>query len=393
MSARSPRNLLRFRSYFPEPGTPPAQLEVPEESKDAPPPCVEVIEYDAKEERAVKLKKIEDAFGCRDSGKVAWINVEGLNDLPMFKRMAEHFHIHPLALEDVFHTGQRPKVEDYAGHLFIVTQMVYFDDKRGALHAEQVSIFLGKSTVISIQEEATTDVFDPVRQRILGGNQQIRSQGPDYLAYALLDAVTDHLFPLLEEVGEDLEDIEDRLLTHPTKECLNHLHQIKRMLLLVRRSAWPQRELISALMRDESGIIKPQTKVYLRDCYDHLVQVMDIIENYREMAASLMEIYLSAISIRTNEIMRVLTVISSIFIPLTFIAGVYGMNFDKDAGPWSMPELKSPWGYAICWAVMICIAGGQLFYFWRRGWLKSAEGGAAEPAPLVDEKAAGKQGA
>ncbi len=346
------------------PGTLPTTTGTPEV-----PPVVEFIEYNREHVEARRVSELEEVFHCRDNDRVSWINIEGLGDVPLFRRLAEHFHLHPLALEDVFHTSQRPKVEDYAGHLFIVTQMVYEDGKTGTLCAEQVSLFLSKENLISIQEEALQDVFEPVRQRILGGNAQIRSQGPDYLAYALLDSVIDHFFPLLEDVGEALEELEDDLLAKPGKDCLARLHTIKRSLLLLRRSIWPQRELINALMRDESGIIQEGTKPYLRDCYDHLVQIMDIIENYREMAASLMDIYLSAISIRTNDIMRVLTVISSIFIPLTFIAGVYGMNFDKDAGPLSMPELRHPYGYVVCWTVMLAIAFIQLFIFWRKGWL------------------------
>ncbi len=358
---------MRSTNYHP-PGTSPATLTLPPDAAQGP-PVIEVIEYNNEHENARRVKSIDETFTCRDNGLVSWINIEGLNDVPMFRRLAEHFHLHPLALEDVFNTSQRPKVEDYPGHLFIVAQMVYEDEKAQELRSEQVSIFLLKDNVISIQEEATQDVFEPVRQRILGGQGQIRSLGADYLAYALLDGVVDHFFPLLEDVGESLEELEDDLLAKPSKECLERLHTLKRSLILLRRAAWPQRELMNQLMRDQTGIIRDATKPYLRDCYDHLVQIMDIIENYREMAASLMDIYLSAISIRTNDVMRVLTVISSIFIPLTFIAGVYGMNFDKDAGPLSMPELKNPYGYAICMAIMALIAIGQLFIFWRKGWL------------------------
>lgn len=358
-----------FKTHYDKPGTAPATLKAPEES-DPKATVIEYIEYNKDREKARRVKQIEDVFQCRDSGMVSWINIEGLGDVPLFRKLGEHFKLHPLALEDVFNTSQRPKVEDYPGHLFIVLQMVYADEKSAEICSEQVSLFLSNDNVISIQEEATQDVFEPVRQRILAGNPHLRSQGPDYLAYALIDAVVDHFFPLLEDVGEDLEELEDDLLTKPSKECLQRLHGIKRTLIMLRRAVWPQREMLSALMRDQTGIIKDSTKPYLRDCYDHLVQIMDIIENYREMSASLMDIYLSAISIRTNDIMRVLTVITSIFIPLTFIAGVYGMNFDKDAGPLSMPELKHPYGYAICIGIMCVIAFGQLFFFWRKGWLR-----------------------
>lgn len=358
-----------LKTRYQPPGSSPSVVTLPPGTNDLP-PVIELIEFNRDTEKASRLKKIDEIFGCRDNGLVSWVNIEGLGDVPMYQRMADHFHLHPLAIEDVFNTGQRPKVEDYPGHLFIVAQMVYADEKTEEVCAEQVSMFLGKDLLISIQEEADQDVFEPVRHRILGGNEQIRGGGADYLAYALLDAVTDHFFPLLEDVGESLEDLEDELLDRPTKASLEKLHNIKRTLLLLRRAAWPQRELLNNLQRDQTGIITAPTKVYLRDCYDHLVQIMDIIENYREMASSLMDIYLSAISIRTNDIMRVLTVISAIFIPLTFVAGVYGMNFDKDAGPLSMPELRWKYGYAICIFVMALIAFGQLFIFWRKGWLK-----------------------
>lgn len=358
-----------LKTRYQPPGTSPTVITLPASASDQP-PVIELIEFNRETEKASRLTKIDEIFDCRDNGLVSWVNIEGLGDIPMFQRMATHFHLHPLAIEDVFHTGQRPKVDDYPGHLFIVAQMVYADEKTEEIRAEQVSLFLGKDLLISIQEEADQDVFEPVRLRILGGNEQIRGGGADYLAYALLDAVTDHFFPLLEGVGESLEDLENELLDRPTKASLEKLHHIKRTLLLLRRAAWPQRELLNNLQRDQTGLITPPTKVYLRDCYDHLVQIMDMIENYREMTSSLMDIYLSGISIRLNDIMRVLTVISSIFIPLTFIAGVYGMNFDKDAGPLSMPELRKPYGYVICLAVMALIAFGLLFIFWKKGWLE-----------------------
>ena len=353
-----------------------ARQDSPDLIASAPPatgeakPEIELIEYDAATEHAKKLTDIADVFDCRDNALVSWVNLGGLGDPAMYQRMADHFHIHPLAIEDVFNTNQRPKVEDYPGHLFIVTQMVYVDDKSGEICAEQVSMFLGKNILISIQEEPDQDVFEPVRHRILSGNEEIRSSGADHLAYSLLDAVTDHFFPLLESVGDELEDLETELLQNPTKRSVEKLHHTKRTLLLLRRVAWPQRELVSALQRDQTGLITQATKMYLRDCYDHLVQVMDMIENYREMASSLMDIYLSAISIRTNNIMRVLTIISVIFMPLTFLAGVYGMNFDPSAGPLSMPELKKPLGYVTCLAVMALIALGQLLFFWKKGWLR-----------------------
>jgi magnesium transporter len=229
-------------------------------------------------------------------------------------------------------------------------------------------MFLGKNFLITIQEDVG-DVFEPVRTRIRNGRGFARSMKNDYLAYALIDAVVDHFFPALEMLGDEIEDLETELLDHPSRECVMRLHELKRTLLHLRRAAWPEREIVNALSRDESGLVCKETKMFLRDCYDHLIQIMDVIESYRDLTTGMMDLYLSSLGIRTNEIMRVLTVVTTIFIPLTFIAGVYGMNFSPEAGRFSMPELRQPYGYAACLTLMLAVAVGMIFFFRKKRWL------------------------
>jgi magnesium transporter len=350
-----------FHKRFHAPGTPPATL-VPAESISGEPPKITLIEYDAAGFEERKLARIEEAFVCRDNGKTSWINIDGLSDPELLRALGRHFGLHPLALEDVLNVGQRPKIEEYNGHFFMVAQMTYLD-AGGAVEGEQVSLFLGPNFLITIQEEATRDLFEPVRQRLRSGRGVIRGMGHDYLAYALVDALVDHFFPILERIGEGIEEMEDELLAAPTRESVGRLHQLKRVLLHLRRVVWPTREITAMLNRDETGLIKRETKVFLRDCYDHTVQLMDVIDNYREATAGMMELYLSSVSIRTNEIMRVLTVITVIFIPLNFIAGVYGMNFEN------MPELQTRYGYFVVVGLMLTLAVALLALFKKKGWL------------------------
>lgn len=347
-----------FTSRYHQPGAAPATLT----PRGDQPPVVTLIEYDAHSFEERKVEQIEEVFERRPRGKVKWINIDGLGDMELLRKLAAHFGLHPLALEDVLHTGQRPKIEEYDAHIFMVTQMASSDGPL-AVQFEQVSVFFGKDFLITIQEEPLHDVFDPVRARLRSGRGFGRQRGHDYLAYALLDAVVDQFFPVLEPLGEAVEELEEELLERPSKECVRSLHELKRALLLLRRNSWPLRELVSALSRNESGLITKETKIFLRDCYDHSIQIMDMIESYRDLSTSMMDIYLSSLGMRTNEVMRVLTVVSTIFIPLTFIAGVYGMNFEH------MPELKSPYGYGICLAIMAMLALGMLAIFRRKKWL------------------------
>ncbi len=360
-----------FRSRFPTPGSAPATLmPIPAEC-DPQKPVIKLVEYD---ETSLVERTIENLADLPDpaleDGKVRWLDVDGLGDIEVLKAIGEKYGLHPLALEDVLNMGQRPKVESYEDHLFIVMDMVYYDAER-CMCGEQISMFLGKNILITIQEEIGQDVFDPVRARIRGGRGWIRKSGVDYLTYALIDSIIDHLFPVLEILGDSIEKLEDDVLEKPSRDCVQKIQHNKRTLMQLRRYVWPGRDVVTALLHDDSGKIAESTKVFLRDCYDHTIQIMDLLETYRDVNSGLMELYLSAVGMKTNEIMRVLTVMSSIFIPLTFVAGLYGMNFDFDGGnkPLNMPELHQPHGYIVCIAIMVSISVAQIIFFRRKKWL------------------------
>jgi magnesium transporter len=330
-------------------------------------PVVTLIEYDAHSIEERKIETMDELLPCLDNDKVSWINVDGLGDPEFFQRLGRQFRIHPLALEDLFNIGQRPKIDEYDRQLFIVLDMAY-ENKKEEVVFEQVCIVLAENFVITIQEDPG-DVFDPVRQRLRDGGGNARFMKADYLAYALIDSVIDQYFPIVESLGESMDDLQETLLDQPTRERLRDLHEFKRLIARIRRAVWPQREVLGRLMRDETGLVAARTKPFFRDCYDHTVIMVDILETFREAARNIMDVYLSSINIRTNEIMRVLTVISSIFIPLTFIAGVYGMNFDPKLSPFNMPELEWPFGYPFAIFLMLAVAIGMIVFFKRKKWI------------------------
>ena len=323
---------------------------------------------------------------------VRWINVTGLGDEKTIRDIGAAFGMHPLALSDIVNVSQRPKVDDYEAHLFIITRMPLtpvsesrnantlpagetapepgspWANPLGQLATEQVTICVGRDYVITFQEQSG-DVFEPVRHRLQSGTGRMRARGPDYLAYALLDAAIDSYFPLLEVYGEKVETLEQNVVGQPEFAYITEIHDLKRNLLTARRAVWPQREMLNSLIRDESDFISAETRIFLRDCYDHAIQLIDMIETYREIASGLVDIQLSSISNRMNEVMKVLTIIATIFIPLTFIAGIYGMNFDPDTSPWNMPELRWRYGYPVALLAMGTIAAGLLLWFRRKGWL------------------------
>jgi magnesium transporter len=352
------------------PGTAPATL-TPRTAVPVPPEF-HVTEYSADHYEERKLVKVEDLPAPCEDGKFRWVEMNGLGDVEALRALGSKYGLHPLTLEDTLNTGQRPKMESYETHTFVVAQMIY-QDEAGRMCAEQVSMFLCRNMLITIQEEPNDDVFTPVRVRLRAGQGFIRKMAPDYLLYALLDSIIDHTFPILEKIGDAIEDLEEAIMDEPSKDCAVRLHQFKRMLMQLRRLVWPERDVINSLLHDDSGAITKQTKVFLRDCYDHTVQIMDLIESYRDLVTGLLEMYLSVVGMRTNEIMRVLTVISSIFIPLTFVAGVYGMNFAREADgrtmPLNMPELYWPHGYIGVVLIMGGIAAFQIMFFRRKGWL------------------------
>lgn len=297
---------------------------------------------------------------------ITWLHIHGNIDDAQLRIVAERFDLHALALEDVINTGQRPKIDEYGDHLFIVMALPVARNNHFA--TEQISVFWGRHFVLSIHP-GSGDPFEPIRRRLRDGKGRIRNEASDYLVYALLDVIIDSAFPVLEHFGEKIEDIETEVLTHPTRKTLNDIHSVRRELLLLRRMLWPQREVVNFLMGSGNALVRREIEIYLRDCADHTIQIMELTESYRDMAASLLDVYLSSVSNRLNDIMRTLTVIATIFMPLTFIVGIYGMNFGSASNsPWAMPELRWDYGYPAVWLVMLVVAGGMLYYFKRKKW-------------------------
>jgi len=323
---------------------------------------ITIIDYDATQFQEKEVETIEECFPFRDTPTVTWINIDGLHEVGIIEKIGKHFSIHPLILEDILHTGQRPKMEDFEDYIFLVVKMFYYDEKDDEIKMEQVSLLLGSNFVISFQEREG-DIFDPIRERIRNHKGRIRMMKADYLGYALLDTIVDNYFIILEKVGENIENMEEELVTRPTPETLQTIHNLKRELIVLRKSIWPLREVVNSLERGESPLINEATGVYLRDVYDHTIQVIDTIETFRDMVSGMLDIYLSSISNKMNEVMKVLTIIATIFIPLTFVAGIYGMNFEF------MPELKWHWGYFAALLVMVAVAVIMVFYFRRKRWL------------------------
>lgn len=328
---------------------------------------VRVTAYSAADLVERELLSIDEVADYRQKYPVTWVDVEGLGNLALIRKLGQLFGLHLLSLEDVVNVHQRAKVEQYHDHLFIVAHMPVRGGER--FETEQLSLFLGKDFVVSFQEGKPGDPLAPVRDRIRSKDSQIRSEGADYLAYALLDASIDAYFPLLEVFGERLEAIEDRVLTTHDQRILGRIHNIKRDLLGLRRILWPHRDALSSLTRGGSSLIRSETGIYFRDCYDHVVRIIELLETYREVGSDLTDLYLTGLSNRTNEIMKVLTIISTIFIPLSFISGVYGMNFNTGTSPWNMPELDWRYGYPFALTLMATVAIGFLTFFLRRGWI------------------------
>lgn len=299
---------------------------------------------------------------------VSWFNVGGLGNEDFFLRLGKVFRLHPLTLEDIVNAPQKPKIEYNQEQLVIIANMAIPKPHNQGFWLEQVSLVITKKYILTVQEEPDRDCFEPIRQRIKLQKGNIRLKGTDYLAYALWDSIIDGFFPVLDIYSEKIEDLEDEVISNPTSQTLAEIYQVRRELLALRRAIWSQRTALSSLIRDGSVLIDDEIVLYLRDCYDHAVQIVDLIETYRELSSGLTDIYLSAMSNKMNEIMKLLTVISTIFIPLTFIAGIYGMNFNYDTSPWNMPELNYYWGYPLCLGLMIAIAFGLIVFFWRQGW-------------------------
>ena len=322
---------------------------------------IRFMDYDEGSFEEKDLERIEECFPYKDTQTVSWINIDGLHDVDIIAKIGEHFELHPLVLEDILNTEQRPKMEDFDDYLFISLKMLTYTEQEKLLQIEHVSIILGRNHVLSFQE-GEGDVFEPIRERIRKSKVRIRKMGNDYLAYSLIDAVVDNYFLVIEKLGEEIEDMEDTLLSDPRPDLLKDIHNIRRELIFLRKSIWPLREIVNYLERGESPLIQEKTSVFFRDLYDHTIQVMDTVESLRDMSSGMQDVYLSSVSNKMNDIMRVLTVIATIFIPLTFIAGIYGMNFKY------MPELEWHWGYPVVWGIMLLIGILMLIYFKIKNW-------------------------
>jgi magnesium transporter len=310
-------------------------------------------------------REVEEFKECRgrDDSIVTWLNIDGVHQLELVEKVGGCFGLHPLTLEDIVNTSQFPKLEDYEDYLFIVLKMIYYDTKENEIEVEQVSLCLGSNFVVSFQEETGRDVFDPLRERLRRGKGRTRKMGADYLAYSLIDAIVDSYFAILEKIGESIETLEEQVLTNPGDETIRELHQFKREMIFLRKSVWPLREVIGRMQRGESRFIHESIHIFLRDVYDHTIRIVETIETYRDILSGMLDIYLSSVSNRTNSVMKVLTIIATIFMPLTFLAGLYGMNFKY------MPELDMRWAYPALLIVMATIAISMLVFFRIKKWL------------------------
>lgn len=354
----------RFRRQT-HPGDAPGILVPP---PDSPKPELTVFAYSADQLVEKTIAGVDELAPLRQRFPVIWLNVDGFGDTAVLQRIADLFGLHPLAMEDVVHVDQRAKVDDYDGTLFTVVRMVSFPGDE--LETEQLSLFLGKDFVITFQERPGGDSLSPVRERLRRSSGKIRRAGPDYLLYALVDAVIDGYFPVVERFGDKLDDLDSAVDDPKNRRTMTAIHAVRSGLLQLRRAAWPHREALQNLQRDTHALISDDTRVYLRDCYDHVIQIMDVLETYREMGSDMRDLYLTAVGNRTNEIMRVLTIMSTIFIPLSFIASVYGMNFNTERSRFNMPELNWIYGYPFALTVMAATALGLVGYFLRKGWLR-----------------------
>ena len=355
-----------WQKNYGAPGTSPGTLAPPPEAASH--VVVTAVHYTAEDYTETRVTDLQVYLQAVPRTGVLWFNVDGLGDIQILETLGAYFGLHPLSLEDVLHIPQRAKLEDYEHYQFLVWHMALVEPEATG-ETEQVSLFLGPEYVLTFQEQPGSDLFEGVRQRLRQAHGKLRQSGADYLAYALLDAAIDGFFPLLESLGERLTALEEAVLAHPTRETMEEIYAVRRTLIALRRVLWPLRQAVQAFEHDDSELVTVATRLFLRDCYDHVLQVLDVLENYRELVTGLMETYLSSQTHHLNEVMKVLTIISTIFMPLTFIAGVYGMNFKTEVSPWNMPELSWFWGYLFSLLLMAAVALGLLVFFRRKGWL------------------------
>ena len=324
---------------------------------------ITLIDYDADHCEQKTITQVKKAASLKDTSSVTWINIDGLHDVKVIEDIGTHFDLHSLTLEDILHTGQRPKMEPHEHYIYVVLRMLRYDSENQKVLSEQISMILADHYILTFQE-SIGDMFDPIRERIREPNSRLRKFGPDYLLYRLLDSIVDHYFVVLEKIGDEIELLQEQVSEDPDEKTLQEIHRMRRELINLRRAIWPVRDLISSFQRLESPLIQEKIDVFLNDLYDHIIRVIDTVESYREMISSLLDLYMSGISNKMNAVMKVLTIIATIFIPLTFIAGIYGMNFKH-----SMPELEWPWAYPALWLVMITITLGMILFFKRKKWL------------------------
>lgn len=329
---------------------------------------ITVHDYDQEKVQEIPIDEIKESKQYLDDPSNTWIKIRGLHEIEKLQSIWFYFDLHPLIQEDIVSTSQRPKMETYDNCIYFVLRMLTFSSEDQALKSEQISIVLGKNYVLSFQE-TDQDYFKPILDRLQLAESRLRKLGPDYLTYALIDCIVDHYFSALDVLADEMENLEDKLLIDPDDNILHNVHRLRRETIFFRKSVWPLRDAMNSAIRDESKFIESKTKIYLRDVYDHVVQVIDNIENYRDMILGMHDMYMSTVSNRMNEVMKVLTIIATIFIPLTFIAGVYGMNFDPEASPFNMPELNWYWGYPASLLAMLLVAGVMIGYFKRKNWL------------------------
>ncbi len=341
-------------------GKPPGDIHAGGEPSDVP-ARITVIDYDATHFLEKEVRLVSECCSFRDTETVTWINVESLRNVKIIEDLGKCFNIHPLIIEDIFNTGQRPKMEDLDQYLYLNLKMLTYLNTENTIRIEHISMLIGSNVLISFQEDSG-DVFDPVRERIRKDGK-IRKFGPDYLAYALIDGIVDNYFTVMEKLEEQVEDLEEELVTNPTQDSLPKINRLKKEMIFLRKSVWPLREMISNLERSESALIKESTRIYLRDVYDHTIQVIDSLETFRDMVSGMIDIYLSGLSYKMNEIMKVLTLIATIFIPLTFVVGLYGMNFKN------MPEIEWEFGYYSVLIIMVIMVIGMLTYFRKKKWI------------------------
>ncbi len=339
-----------------------------EESLKADRVKITVFDYDEMNCIEKVAANVEDCFPFKNKPTVTWINIDGIHCTDILEKLSAHYQVHHLVLEDIQNLNQRPKAEDFGDCIYITAKMLSFDDARNDILDEQVSIVLGDNFVITFQEEKPGDGFDVIRQKIRLGKGRIRRMKADYLVYSLLDAIIDNYFVILERLGERIEQIEESVVLTPDTKVLNTINRMKRHLIFLRKSVWPLREVVRTVTQTESPLINEQSLAYFRDISDHVIQALDTIEAFRETVAGMLDIYLSTLSHRLNEVMKVLTIIATIFMPLTFIAGIYGMNFNTQASGFNMPELNWPFGYFIILAVMVGIVSGMVIFFRKKGW-------------------------